>query len=31
MCRVHQSQKTFSEKKRIILKHIIPFFGHLTF
>lgn len=29
--RIHQAQKTFKEKQRIIFKHIIPHFGNLSF
>ena len=29
--RIHQSEKTFRDKRRILLKHILPFFGNFTF
>jgi integrase/recombinase XerD len=29
--KIHQAEKTWKEKHRIILKHIIPFFGNFTF
>ncbi len=29
--RIHQSQKTWREKQRIIFSHIIPYFGNLSF
>lgn len=29
--KIHQAEKTWQEKHRIILKHLIPFFGNFTF
>lgn len=29
--KIHQSEKTFKNKQRMILKHLIPFFGNFTF
>jgi len=29
--RIHQAEKTWKEKHRILLKHLLPFFGNFTF